>query len=521
MTPPTEGYDELFGTAEASAQLRNRAAASGLIVVAGRAIQLGLRLISIAVLARLLTPEDFGVRALVLPLIVLTNAVINLRLNVAALQQEHLDAEGLTRVFRISTRFNLLIVVLVAALGPFLGKIYDDSRVAAVTAVWAGAIYILNLGAFHEALLKRQMRFGVTTIIETIAMMIGMIVAVLAASLGAGYWALVMEISAIGIGRSIGAWMVCPWRPDRHTGRDRDARVSEMVRFGRNLTGFQVVSWIGGQTDRVLVGLFGAPVLGLYDGARRWGWLPSVELDNALTDVAVSSFSRAHERPPAFRRLVRGGISALLILALPVTTFIFVETEGSVRLLFGDQWLGAIPFMRIMCFGAFFAALQRPTNWIFKATGRTRRQFRWGLFQTAVILAALLTGSIWGAMGIAAGYAAAHTLLAFPTIWFCVRGSPINLRDYLTAALRPAVAACIAGLAAVGAIRALGDLGMPAQMTVEFAVFGVIYILAWVALPGGRVAARDGWSLVRELARGAGARLRGTAPPTEASVTGD
>jgi len=495
---------------------------SGLIAVAGRAVQIGLRLISIVVLARLLTPEDFGVRALVLPVIVLTNAVINLRLNVAALQQDDLDSEGLSRIFRLSLRFNLLIVILVAALGPILGAIYDDSRVVAVTAVWAGAIYILNLGAFHEALLKRQMRFGLTTIIETIAMMIGMLVAVLAASLGAGYWALVMEIGAIGIGRSIGAWMVCPWRPTRHLGRRPDARVTEMVRFGRNLTGFQTVSWIGAQTDRVLVGLFGgASVLGLYDGARRWGWLPSVELDSAITDVAVSSFSRAQERPPAFRRLVRGGVSALLIMVLPVTAFIFIEAEGSVRLLFGDQWLGAIPYMRIMAFGAFFATLARPTSWIFKALGRTRRQFRWGLFQTAVILVALLTGSIWGPMGIAAGYAGAHTLLAFPTIWFCVRGTPVGLGDYLTAALRPAIAASIAGLAAVGAIRVLGDLGMSAQMTVEFAVFSVIYILTWVALPGGRLAARDGWSLVREIAQGVGARLRGMAPPTEASVTGD
>lgn len=521
MADRTGDHEPLFGTADATAELRNRAAASGLIVVAGRTVQIGLRLISIAVLARLLTPEDFGVRALVLPVIVLTNAVINLRLNVAALQHEDLDAEGLGRIFRLSMRFNLLIVIIVAALGPLLGEMYQDARVVAVTAAWAGAIYILNLGAFHEALLKRQMRFGLTTIIETVAMMIGMVVAVLAASLGAGYWALVLDIACIGVVRSIGAWWACPWRPTRHVSREPDARVTEMVRFGRNLTGFQIVSWVGAQTDRILVGLFGgASVLGLYDGARRWGWLPSVELDAAISDVAISSFSRAQERPAAFQRLVRGAVSAILILALPVTAFIFVEAEGSVRLLFGDQWLGAIPFMRVMCFGAFFAALARPTSWIFKALGRTRRQFRWGLFQTAIILAALLTGSIWGPMGIAVGYAGAHTALAFPTIWFCVRGTPVGLRDYLAAALRPAVAACIAGLAAFGSIRMLGDLGMAAQMTVEFAVFSVLYILTWIALPGGRRAARDGWWLIRELAKGVGARLRGSAPQAEESVTG-
>ncbi len=525
-TPPDNGSqtsaDDFFATAGISSELRERSAASGLIAVSGRFIQIALRLVAIATLARLLTPGDFGVRALVLPVIILTNSVINLRLNVAALQHEDLDSEGLGRVFRLSLRFNLLIVLIVAALGPLLGEIYNDTRVVGVTAAWAAAIYILNLGAFHEALLKRQMRFGVTTLIETLAMFIGMIVAILAASLGAGYWALVLEIAVIGLVRSSGAWIACPWRPPPRTHTGPDERVTEMLRFGRNLAGFQILQWVGSQTDRVLVGLLGgAHVAGLYDGARRWGWLPTVELDGAITEVAVSSFSRAQEQQATLRRLVRGAISATLFLSLPVTAFLFLETEGAVRILFGDRWLGAVPFLKYMCFGAFFSAISRPTSWIFTSLGRTRRQFRWGLFQTAVIFGTLLVGSISGPRGIAAGYAAAHTFLAFPTIWFCLRGTAIRLRDYLSAALRPAIAAIVAGFAAVGTVGLFGDIGTPARMTVEFAVFTTSYLLVWVAQPGGPAAARDGWALLIELARGAGARLRGTGAPAEASVTGD
>ena len=378
--------DDVFETGTVSAGLRERSAASGVIVVSGRAVQVLLRLIAVATLARLLTPADFGVRALVLPLIILTNSVMNLRLNVAALQQEDLDSDGLGRVFWLSLRFNLLIVLIAAALGPLLGEVYGDPRVIGVTAAWAAAIYILNLGAFHEALLKRQMRFGVTTLIETLAMFVGMIVAILAASLGAGYWALVLEIGVLALVRSTGAWIASPWRPPPRTRGKPDERVTEMMRFGRNLAGFQVLQWIGSQTDRVLVGLFGgAHVVGLYDGARRWGWLATTELDGSITEVAVSSFSRAQEQPSNLRRLVRGAISATLFLSLPVTAFLFLEAEGAVRILFGERWLGAVPFLKYMCFGAFFSALSRPTSWIFTSLGRTRRQFRWGLFQTTVI----------------------------------------------------------------------------------------------------------------------------------------
>ena len=527
MTERTDGgggpasREDLFASSNGATKLKERSAASGLIAVSGRAVQIALRLVSVAILARLLTPGDFGVRALVLPVIILTNSVINLRLNVAALQQPNLDSEGLGRVFRLSMRFNLLIVVIIATLGPLLAQIYQDSRVIGVTAAWAAAIYVLNFGAFHEALLKRQMRFGVTVSIETLAMFIGMIVAIIAASLGAGYWALVIEIGVIGIARSLGAWLACPWRPPPATPGVPDERVNEMLSFGRNLTGFRVLQWISTQTDRVLVGLFGAHTLGLYDGARRWGWLSTVELDSAIREVAVSSFSRAQEQPAQLRRLVRGATSAMLFLSLPISAFLFIEAEGAVRILFGDAWLGAVPFVEYMCFGAFFAALSRPTGWIFESLGRTRRQFRWGVLETVVIFGSLLVGSIAGPMGIAAGYAASHAFLAFPTIWFCLRGTSVTLLDYLGAALRPAVAAAVGGLVAVGTIRLFGDIGTPARMTIEFAVFTTVYLLAWVLQPGGRRAARDGIALLRELGRGVGARLRGTAPPTEASVTGD
>lgn len=514
--------DRLFGTGDIDVELRERAASSGRVAITGRAVQIALRLVSIAVLARLLRPEDFGVRALVLPVIILTNSVINLRLNVAALEQEDLDSEGLGRIFRLSLRFNLLIVVIVAALGPLLAELYSDPRVIGVTAAWAGAIYVLNLGAFHEALLKRQMRFGVTTFIETVAIFVGMIVAILAASLGAGYWALVLEIAFIGLGRSIGAWLACPWRPPPRAKGAPDPRVTEMLRFGRNMAGFRMLRWVATQTDRVLIGFFsGAHVLGLYDGARRWSSMPTLESDGAFREVAVASFGQALDNPPALTRLVRGAIGAMLVLSLPATAFVFIEAEGMVRLLFGDRWLDAVPFVQALAGGAFFAALSRPTGWVFIALGRTRRQFRWGLVQTGVVLSGLLIGSAWGARGIALGYAAAHAVLALPTIVFCLRGTPIARADYFAAASRPAIAAVAAALSALAVVSLFGDIGTSARMTIEFATFSVVYILTWLALPGGWAAGRDGWALLGELNRGVGGQLRSTAPPAEASATGD
>ena len=121
-----------------------------------------------------------------LPITILLHGVLNLGLHFAALQREDLDHEGLSRLFWFSSWFNLLLVGGMALLGPLMALLYDDPRVVGVTLVWAVALYVMNVGAFHETLLKRQMRFAALVSIHTIAMAIGILVAIEIGDLAVG-----------------------------------------------------------------------------------------------------------------------------------------------------------------------------------------------------------------------------------------------------------------------------------------------------------------------------------------------
>lgn len=476
-----------------------------------------LRIASVAILARLLTPEDFGVIALVLPLTVLVNTTANLRLEVAALQRDDLDSAGLSRSFGIAQRFNAAVAIAMAALGPVLALFYHDRRVIGVTAAWAAATYVLYLGAFHEALLKRQMRFALTVSLETAAMVLGLVAAVGAALLGAGYWALVIQMGVLAAVRATSAWLVCPWRPSRpREGVEAPAAVPGMVKFGRELTLFQALRWGSQQIDRMLVGVSGgAAILGLYDGARRWAWLPYQELHLSLSDVAVAGFSRARERPEALRQLVGGTVTAILGIALPVVAFVTIEAEGAIRILLGDQWLGAVPFLRILGLGAFLGCVARPTEWVFSSLGRTDRQLRWIFVQTAVTIGCLAIGSFRGALGVAVGFSAAQLLLAYPTIAYCLRGTSLRGRDFLGALGRPVLASAFAGAILIGArAGGLAALDLAPRLLVESALIGIACAAAWLAMPGGRRALGDAWRFVRRLGSLARARMR-TRPDRE------
>lgn len=492
MAAPRSG-DKHFRTDAIRAELTRRSASSGIYAIGGRVLQILLRVGSIAVLARLLTPEDFGVRGLVLPITILLHGVINLGLHIAALQREDLDHEGLSRLFWFSSWVNLLLVGGMALLGPLLASFYGDPRVTGVTIVWAAALYLMNMGAFHETLLKRQMRFGTLVSIHTVAMAIGILVAIVAAALGAGYWALVYDILAMSLARAIGVWALCGWRPSgpRRMAVGENFGTASMLTYGKGLSGFRLVAWFGAQLDRILVGVLGgAPVIGLYDNARRWAWLPYLELHQSLSDVAVASFSRVQREPTEYRRIVRRGLASILALVMPATAFIFVDAREVVLVLFGNQWLDAVPYVQLMAVAAFVGGLNRLNQWIYNSLGETGRQFRWSVFQTLATVVALLIGALWGPMGVAIGFTAATVALTYPSVVYCLHTAPLKPAEFFGAAARPAAASFLAGAVTFAAARfALGGLGLAPAFTIEIALFGGVYVLAWILLPGGRTAA--------------------------------
>lgn len=516
--PAHGGRDRHFRTDTVRAELTRRSASSGIYAVSGRVLQIILRVGSIAVLARLLTPEDFGVRGLVLPLVILVQGVVNLGLHFAALQREDLDHEGLSRLFWFTSWVNLLLLGAMALFAPLLASFYGDPRVTGVTLVWAAAMYVVNVGAFQETLLKRQLRFGTLVSIHTASMAIGIGVAIMAAELGAGYWALVYDIVAMSVARTVGVWLLCGWRPSapRRLAIGEGHGTGGMLVYGKGLAGFRLVAWLGAQLDRVLVGLLGgAPVLGLYDNARRWAWLPYMEMHQSLSDVAVASFSRVQSEPAEYRRIVRGGLGSILALVMPATAFMFVGAREVVLVLFGDQWLEAVPYVRLMAVAALAGGFNRLNQWVYNSLGETGRQFRWSVFQTFVTVVALFIGAQWGAMGVAIGFTAAVVSLTYPSVEYCLRAAPLTPAEFFGAGTRPALASLLAGAATFALARlVLAGLPLAPTFAIEFTVFSVVYVLAWILLPGGRAAAAEVWrALLDAIGRG------GTVSPGESSET--
>jgi len=485
-----------------SGGLATQAARSGALVAAGRVLQGVVSLASVAILARILTPSDFGVFAMVLPLALIVGMTLNRGLHVAVMHEARLRPGQVSGLFWIASRFNVLLLTAMALSAPLLAMLYREPRVTVVALIWTAALAFQALAAFPEALLKREMRFGVLTAIDTAGMVVGVGTAISAAASGRTAVALVLQVLTWNAVKCVGSTIAARWvpsRPARHL--DVDPVIQRLVSYGSDFGLARAIYWLGRQVDRVVVGyVSGAAILGLYDGARRWSWYPFQELFLSLTDVVVASLSRARHDAERFREYCRRGFTAFLALPLPAIVFVGMEAELVVRVVLGERWLAAVPMVRIMCVAAVFDSVGRLTTWLYTAEGHTKQQLRWSVVSTVVTVVAVLAAADRGATGVTLAFAAATSALAIPGVAYCLRVSMLTAADFARAVWRPVTASLLgAGMWVLVRDRLATPDGMMTELVLDGFVFMTLYATAWLALPGGRRATEEGVRLIREL----------------------
>jgi PST family polysaccharide transporter len=177
-----------------------------------------------------------------------------------------------------------------------------------------------------------------------------------------------------------------------------------------------------------------------------------------------------------------------------------IEARDVILVLLGSQWLEAAPLFRLLCVAALATSVSSVTKWLYLSQGDTKRLLQWGFIDTPVMVVAVVVGVQWGALGVATSYAVATCMLVGPSIAFCLKTSPLSTRDFLGIVWRPVLASA---LVAVLLLTAGGVIpkwhSMAVELLMKLTVFTLVYLLLWVALPGGRQAVTDARHLLAEL----------------------
>jgi len=378
---------------------------------------------SVVILARLLTPSDFGIVTMVTTFSLLLGSFGLNGFTEFIMQREEITDSLASNLFWINLGIGTILTLAFAGSGRLLALLYHSSAVVRVTQGMSLTIGIGSLGYVHTALLQRALHFRTTATINFAGRVVNFIVSIVLAMAGWHYWALVWGSVTQTAVVALGAWLVCRWIPSRP---GRASGTGSGLKFAANVYSQFAFSYLTGNTDNLLVGWrFGAQALGFYKKAYDLFVLPESQLLSPLFAVVVSTLSRVKGDREQFQRYFLRTISVLALLGMGIGADFALVGEDILRFLLGPGWEEAGRIFALFGPGIGVMLLYNTHGWIHLSIGRPERWLRWSLVQFVCTASLFLLTLRWGPSGIALAWTASYFLLMFPGFWYA--GKPIGL----------------------------------------------------------------------------------------------
>ncbi|MDB5456969.1 MAG: polysaccharide biosynthesis protein [Caulobacter sp.] len=482
---PTRQEDE---TPRAAA-LKGRAIGGAAVTGLAQAVKVALQFVSVVVLARLLSPSDFGIFAMVMPLTAFVMVFQDLGLTQAVISAREITRGQMSGLFWINLGVSILLAVVLAACAPLLGLFYAEPKVVGLTIALAATIIIAGLGAQHFALLTRDMRFKPLALIDIASNAGGLAVAILIGWWRPSVWALFSATLAQMLIGLAGAWLSSGWRPGRPA---PFSEVRAMLRLGGGVTTFNISNFFARNLDNVLIGhISGAAQLGLYDRAYKLLLLPLQQINNPIGRVMVPVLSRLAGEPERYRHAYARTAQQILLVTVPGVLFLIFTADVLIPTLMGKQWAAAAPIFAWLGVAALHQPFSSTAGWLFISQQRTGQFARWGLFNAVTCVAAFVAGLPWGAVGVAAAYALSDVFIRLPALWWYVgREGPVRTKQ-IWAIATPFLAAGAASAAVLAGLRQVTS-GHP------FLDLGIAAAAAYLAAGAGLLLSASGRGVLKE-----------------------
>lgn len=480
-----QGDVDPFATGHLLVDLKRRSVLGGAHTVAATGVRHLLDLASVLFLARLLTPQDFGLIAMVTAVVGFLASFKDAGLSAATVQREGLRQEVVSLLFWLNVAVSLALVSILVLLSPVVAWFFEEEKLVWITIALAGGLVFGGLETQHAALLQRQMRFGTLAWTRLAAQAAGVVAAIAAAFAGWGYWALVVRALVTPAFSLAAVWTATPWRPGLPR---RSVGARDLVRFGGYVSCFRAVNHLGHNIDNLLIGRFvGGTALGLYSKAYALLLLPLNLMNAPISRVAVPALSRLQGDPERLRHYYAKALSLVVTFSMPVVAWLGSVADSFVLTILGDQWHQTIDLFRILVIPAFIGTTNVATGWVFVSLGRVDRQLRSGVANSTMNALAIAIGIQWGVEGVAWAVVASSALKRIPTIAYCYLDTPFTLGLLGRVVWRPAAASLLAGWATWLVHGWFAPaLWPPLALAASLPIFAAAYLLGMLGLPGGR-----------------------------------
>ncbi|WP_319574712.1 lipopolysaccharide biosynthesis protein [uncultured Desulfobacter sp.] len=334
----------------------------------------GLQFVLGILLARLLTPADFGLTGMIYVFFAVAQVFVDGGFGAAYVQKKEVTAYDSDTVFYSNLLISLAIYLVFWISAPAIAGFYEQPVLIELTRVMALVIIINAFNLIQMAQIMRDVDFKRKTKVTLIATILSGVAGIASAYAGFGVWSLVIQQIANRILTTCGLWVTSKWRPGL---KFSTQSFKSLFSFGFWILAAGLIRTIFDNIYILVIGkFFPAAQLGFYEKAKRFKQIASEEVSGAVGAVAFPVLSQLQHDKPRLKQAVRKLLIHTLVFVAPLLVLLIIIAEPFVILILTEKWAPMVPYMQLLCVAGILYPIHAVNVQILKSQGKSNLNFR-------------------------------------------------------------------------------------------------------------------------------------------------
>jgi len=343
---------------------------------------------SSVIVARILTPEDFGLATMALTLDTITWLVLSFGISAAIVHYQDNIEERLNAAFWFTTLSATIIVLILLMAAPAAAEFYHAPLLKEILQISAISLYISSFTSVHKAILTKKIEFKTISIIDTITYSTVSIMYIVLALMGFGVWSFIYPKIVFALLNSFMLWNSTRWIPSLNPHFEY---WKEMICYGKDVVFANVLDYTLNNSAYIIIGtLVGSTSLGLFTFAyEKSMWVVS-NITYPITMIVFPSFSRLQNHPEKLQSVYYKTIKMLALVSFPYALAQIIIGREFITLIFGNKWLPAVAMFQVILAYSMMRSIIQPGTPLLQGIGKPEIAMKWNL-----VFAPLYIGSIF------------------------------------------------------------------------------------------------------------------------------
>ena len=349
-----------------------------------------IQFISGIILARLLTPYDYGCIGMLTIFVVLAESFIDGGFGSALIQKKRPTQEDYSTIFFWNLLMAAFLYTILFVSAPTIARFYKIPLLSDVLRLYGIVLFIYAFNVVQQNQLQKQLNFKVLSIVALVASVISLGVTIVMAYKGFGVWALVTQYLLIAAIPALAFWFLVRWRPKMVFSW---SSFKELFSFGFFMFLTNLINQFGTQLQGLLIGRFyNASTMGYYSKAQRTEILASQSISSVMTQVTYPLYAELQNDKQAMSNVIKRITMTLAYFSFPLLFIFLLLAKPLFIILYSERWLPSVPYFQVLCIAGLAGCLQAVNFQSISAIGKSKTMFVWTVLKRIVGIGAVVIG---------------------------------------------------------------------------------------------------------------------------------